>query len=158
MEEKKKREDMMLKGVICRICAGEHFTMHCPSPPNLPPPPEPSVSTKYVPPSRRGVETMSVEKTACLRVSCISDQLTEEELYLRFTRFGKIARIFLPRNYVTGKGKGYGYVSFVRRKDAARAMEVMDRRGFDNLIMRVAWDERNLLSNSSTKSNVRGRI
>lgn len=54
----------------------------------------------------------------------------------------------MPRDYDSGEGKGYGYVSFVRRKDAVRAMEMMDRRGFDNLIMRVAWDEKNFSANS----------
>jgi RNA recognition motif-containing protein len=87
-----------------------------------------------------------VEETTCLRVSCLSNQLSEEEFYARFARFGRIARTFLPKNYETGEAKGYGYVTFVRRKDAARAMEMMDRKGFDNLIMRVAWDERNLSS------------
>ena len=87
-----------------------------------------------------------MEETTCLRVSCISNQLSEEELYARFARFGRIARAFLPKNYETGEAKGYGYVTFVRRKDAARAMQMMDRKGYDNLIMRVAWDERNLSS------------
>ena len=156
MEAKRKREEMILKSVVCRICAGEHFTMLCPSPPTLPPEIEPSGPAKYIPPSRRDVEVMSIDKTTCLRVSCISQQLTIEELYTRFSRFGRIARTFLPKDSVTGQGKGYGYVSFVRRKDAARAMEIMDRKGFDNLIMRVAWDERNLPPSSSIKRITKG--
>ena len=90
----------------------------------------------------------TTDKLTCLRVSCISLQLTEDELHARFARFGRISRTFLPRDYDSGEGKGYGYVSFVRRKDAVRAMEMMDRRGFDNLIMRVAWDEKNFSANS----------
>jgi len=89
-------------------------------------------------------------------VSCLSNQLTEEEFYDRFARFGRIARTFLPKDYETGEAKGYGYVSFVRRKDATRAMEMMDRKGFDNLIMRVAWDERNLSSTFTSTQRRRG--
>ena len=153
-EERKRTGDDMLRGFTCRICSGEHFTMHCPRPRPIPTTPTSPTTTptsnkpsKYVPPSRRG-EPVSPDKTTCLRVSCISQQLTEDEFYARFVRFGRIARTFLPRDYNSGEGKGYGYVSFVRRKDAARAMEMMDRKGFDNLIMRIAWDERNISSSS----------
>lgn len=150
--------------VMCRICSGNHYTVRCVLPPTTldvepptPPVATPTASTKYILPSRRSQGAPSTssstptadDKLTCLRVSCISYTLTEDQLYTRFVRFGKIARTFLPRNYDTGGGKGYGYVSFVRRKDAVRAMEMMDRRGFDNLIMRVAWDERNFAAKSS---------
>lgn len=152
--------------VMCRVCSGNHYTVRCvvvpPATLDVEPPAPPTAtstaSTKYVPPSRRSQGAPSTatsstptadDKLTCLRVSCISYTLTEDQLYTRFVRFGRIARTFLPRNYDTGEGKGYGYVSFVRRKDAVRAMEMMDRRGFDNLIMRVAWDERNVTAKSS---------
>lgn len=143
---------MELKLVFCRICGGEHYTMHCmyssfadhvPAD-KLPTP----IAKKYLPPNRRAegitATTNVAEKisTNCLRVSYLSKQITDTEFFARFTRFGKIIKKFLPRDYATGKYKGYGYVAFLKRESTEKVLEVMDRRGYDNLIMRVAWDER----------------
>ena len=142
------------KSVVCRICQGEHFTMKCnqslllPITPstieNLPPTPEPTPKAKYIPPIRRGKPTTSTTLTesTCLRISNLSKQITEQEFTSRFSRFGKIIRAFLPKDFKTGEYRGYGYIHFFKRESAEKAIEILDRKGFDNLIMGVAWDER----------------
>jgi translation initiation factor 3 subunit G len=144
-------ESGILKSVICRICRAEHYTMKCRYKHSLTPLPKgPKEKKKYIPPNNRcpaisGVG-ISVDKTNCLRISYLSRQITEHEFIARFAKFGKITRVFLPKDYTTGEYKGYGYITFLRRANAQRAMEVMDRRGYDNLIMRVAWDDKTHLS------------
>lgn len=126
------------KAVICRICKGEHYTMHCISKSSVP---VEDSNDKYIPPCRRE-ELFSPNESTCIRVTGLSQQITQEDFTARFMRFGKITRVFLPRDYLTGDLRGYGYVTFQRREEAQRAMETMDGRGYDNLIMHIAWDER----------------
>jgi RNA recognition motif-containing protein len=97
-------------------------------------------SNKYIPPRRE--ESFSHNESTCIRVTGLSQQITQQDFTTRFMRFGKITRAFLPRDYVTGELRGYGYVTFLKRQEAQRAMEMMDGRGYDNLIMHIAWDER----------------
>lgn len=68
-------------------------------------------------------------------------KIIEQEFGGRFTRFGHVERVFLSRTW-NGEKRSYGYVGFSRREDAAKAMEVMDRKGYDNEIMRITWDQR----------------
>ena len=149
--EEDDKEQLELKSVLCRVCGGEHYTMHCmfSSVENQIPTNKPAaVEKKYVPPNRRADATAPAAdvgkavSTNCLRVSYLSQQITEEEFFARFARFGKIVKIFLPRDHTTGEYKGYGYVTFLKRENAEKALQVMDRRGYDNLIMHVAWDKR----------------
>jgi len=148
--EEEQKNQLELKSVRCRICCGEHYTMHCTNQSVGKPIPETNgehlvpVEKKCIPLHRRGSEGVTTPtasdkiSTKCLRVSCLSQQ----EFVARFSRFGKITRIFLPRDFATGEYKGYGYVTFHKRENSEKALEMMDRRGYDNLIMRVAWDER----------------
>lgn len=43
-----------------------------------------------------------------------------------FSRFGHVTRVFLAKDRETGKAKGFAFVSFADRSDAARACEKMD--------------------------------
>lgn len=45
-----------------------------------------------------------------------------------FSKFGKINR---ARDYTTGEYRGYGYLTFLRWESALKALEVMDRKGFE---------------------------
>jgi translation initiation factor 3 subunit G len=145
-----------LKSVICRICQGEHFTMKCNQSTLM------STTTatteitdtrvvsdekkRYVPPGLRARKetptTTTLSESTCLRISDLSRQITDQEFISRFSQFGKITRSFLARDYKTGELRGYGYITFLRRESAVKAIKIMDRKGYDNLIMRVAWDER----------------
>jgi translation initiation factor 3 subunit G len=161
--EKEQKEQLELRSVICRICGGKHYTMHCiyssvvdqiPENKQVDP-----VKNKYVPPNRRGngtALTTDVGKKAstnCLIVSNLSQQITEDEFFARFARFGKIIKVSLPRHHTTRECKGYGFVTFLKRENAERALELMDRRGYDNLIMRVAWDKQSITRLAQVKSD-----
>jgi len=43
-----------------------------------------------------------------------------------FSRFGHVTRVFLAKDRETGRAKGFAFVSYADRSDAAKACEKMD--------------------------------
>lgn len=104
---------------------------------------------KYVPPSMRSGasrpgESMgrpggSREDLPTLRVTNISEDTQESDLRELFGTFGRVARVYVGRDRETGIGKGFAFVSFDERAIAQRAMEKLNGKGYDNLILSVQW-------------------
>jgi len=76
---------------------------------------------------------------ATLRVTNVSEMAEEQELRDMFERFGRVTRVFLAKDRETGMAKGFAFISFAERTDAARACEKMDGYGFKHLILRVEF-------------------
>jgi len=157
--------------VVCRLCKGGHFTAKCPYKDSLPVldgadtpgagredtgagPDLPSMTStggKYVPPSMRGAggvgrgagESMrgSRDDLPTLRVTNISEDTQEQDLRDLFSHVGRVARVYVGRDRETGIGKGFAFVSFEDRAVAQRAIERMNGRGYDNLILSVGWSQ-----------------
>lgn len=155
------------KMVKCRICKDDHWTTQCPykdklgtlpdllkeepKPGNAAPNPqveEKVKAGKYVPPSmreganRRG-ESMTPsrtrDETATVRVTNLSEDVRDSDLQDLFRPFGTIARIYLAKDKVTGQSKGFAFISYHKKDDAARAIKSVDGFGYDNLILSVEW-------------------
>ncbi|KAH6908763.1 translation initiation factor eIF3g [Coprinopsis sp. MPI-PUGE-AT-0042] len=156
--------------VSCRLCKGDHFTAKCPFKDKLgaletageedtgaePAAPAAaggaSTTGKYVPPSMRagagrGGERMggpgggSRDDLPTLRVTNVSEDTQENDLRDLFGAFGRVARVYVGRDRETGAGKGFAFVSFEDRAVAQRAMEKVNGRGYDNLILSVQWSQ-----------------
>lgn len=56
----------------------------------------------------------------------VSELAEEGELRDLFERFGRVTRVFLARDRETQRAKGFAFISFADRSDAARACEKMD--------------------------------
>lgn len=56
-----------------------------------------------------------------------------------FERWGRVNRVFLAKDRDSNRAKGFAFVSFVDRSDAAKACEKMDGFGYNNLILRVEF-------------------
>lgn len=107
--------------------------------------------SKYVPPSLRGGadgkerrgETMSsrrqADEAATLRVTNLSEDANETDVQELFRPFGPIARVYLAKDKVTNQSKGFAFVSYVKREDAARAVQALNGFGYDHLILAVEW-------------------
>lgn len=89
----------------------------------------------YVAPHLRGKkgagETMGGsfkdrDDLATLRVTNVSELAEENDLRDMFERFGRVTRVFLAKDRDTGRAKGFAFISFADRSDAARACEKMD--------------------------------
>jgi len=108
---------------------------------------------KYVPPSRRGggmsdaqarisgdsMPDRRREDTAAIRVSNLSENAQETDLQELFKPFGHIARIFLAKDKMTGQCKGFAFVNYYRKEDAAKAIATLNGFGYDHLILSVEW-------------------
>ncbi|KAN0086042.1 Eukaryotic translation initiation factor 3 subunit G domain containing protein [Tylopilus felleus] len=157
--------------VLCRLCKGDHFTAKCPYKDSLAgletadlpstdefapaadAPPAASSAGKYVPPSMRAGargagESMnrvggsgSRDDLPTLRVTNISEETQENDLRELFGAFGRVARVYVGRDRETGIGKGFAFVSFEDRAIAQRAMEKLNGKGYDNLILSVQWSQ-----------------
>lgn len=153
------------KMVKCRICKEDHWTTQCPFKDKLgalpdllkdeatPATPSPQVEEKvkagkYVPPimregaNRRG-ESMTPsrtrDETATIRVTNLSEDVRDSDLQELFRPFGSIARIYLAKDKATGHSKGFAFINFHRREDAAHAISSVNGFGYDNLILSVEW-------------------
>ncbi|XP_027056572.1 eukaryotic translation initiation factor 3 subunit G-like [Pocillopora verrucosa] len=110
--------------------------------------PQASKTGKYIAPSlregagnRRG-ETMprsQRDETATIRVTNLSEDTRESDLMELFRPFGPISRIFLAKDKNTNQSKGFAFINFVHREDAARAIQSVQGFGYDHLILSVEW-------------------
>jgi len=113
------------------------------------PPATTGTGGKYVPPSMRAGAgrgagesmrgTGSREDLPTLRVTNISEDTQENDLRELFGVFGRVARVYVGRDRETGAGKGFAFVSFEEKAVAQRALEKVNGRGYDNLILSVQW-------------------
>ena len=76
---------------------------------------------------------------ATLRVTNISEDTTEADLQMLFAPYGRVARIYLAKDRETFVSRGFAFVSYINRADAARAMEELQGYGFDHLILKIEW-------------------
>ena len=75
-------------------------------------------------------------------LSQVSEMAEESDLREMFERFGRVTRVFLAKDRDSGRAKGFAFISFVDRADAARACEKMDGFGYRHLILRVEFAKR----------------
>jgi len=61
---------------------------------------------------------------------------SEAELKEFFTKFGRVADAFIPRDN-QGRGKGFGYISFIIPGDAVQALEKSDKKNFQGRLLHV---------------------
>ncbi|XP_030534536.1 eukaryotic translation initiation factor 3 subunit G [Rhodamnia argentea] len=143
--------------MVCRTCGkkGDHWTSRCPYK-DLAQPVETFVekpataeatTTKgaYVPPSMRagaertGTEMRRRNEENSVRVTNLSEDTREPDLLELFRTFGPVSRVYVAIDQKTGLSRGFGFVNFVNKEDAERAINKLNGYGYDNLILRVEW-------------------
>ncbi|EES14457.1 hypothetical protein BDA96_07G023600 [Sorghum bicolor] len=148
--------------MVCRTCGkkGDHWTSKCPykdlapptetftdRPPTSDGPPAPGGPVKgaYVPPTMRGGadRTGDVMRRRndenSVRVTNLSEDTREPDLLELFRAFGPVSRVYVAVDQKTGSSRGFGFVNFVHREDAEKAISKLNGYGYDNLILRVEW-------------------
>jgi translation initiation factor 3 subunit G len=78
-------------------------------------------------------------RTSILTIHQVSEFAEENDLREIFERHGRVTRVFLAKDRETGRAKGFAFVSYADRTDAARACERVDGYGFGHLILRVEF-------------------
>ncbi|KAF6160738.1 hypothetical protein GIB67_035939 [Kingdonia uniflora] len=151
--------------MVCRTCGkkGDHWTSRCPykdlaQPPEFfedKPPATPSdtaaasVPVKggaYVPPNKKagssssgGQEMRRRNDENSVRVTNLSEDTREPDLHELFRTFGTVTRVYVAVDQKTGMSRGFGFVNFLNKEDAERAINKLNGYGYDNLILRVEW-------------------
>ncbi|KAL4291125.1 hypothetical protein GQ457_14G024490 [Hibiscus cannabinus] len=149
--------------MVCRTCGkkGDHWTSKCPykdlaAPVETfvekPATSEASVAAPgagkgaYVPPSMRagaerttGSDMRRRNDENSVRVTNLSEDTREPDLHELFRPFGAVTRVYVAMDQKTGTSRGFGFVNFVNREDAQRAINKLNGYGYDNLILRVEW-------------------
>ncbi|KAJ9587584.1 hypothetical protein L9F63_018966, partial [Diploptera punctata] len=105
---------------------------------------------KYVPPSlrdggnKRG-DSMSNPRgrddATAIRVSNLSESTTEADLEDLVKPFGPIQKLYLAKDKNSGQCKGFAYIHFKYRADAAKAITALHGHGYDHLILNVDWSK-----------------
>ncbi|KAI4306366.1 hypothetical protein L6164_029648 [Bauhinia variegata] len=147
--------------MVCRTCGkkGDHWTSRCPYK-DLASTAEgfidkPAVSEAattasgpktYVPPGLRGggsdrsaPDMRRRNDENSVRVTNLSEDTREPDLLELFRPFGAVSRVYVAVDQKTGVSRGFGFVNFVNREDAQRAINKLNGYGYDNLILRVEW-------------------
>ncbi|XVF05446.1 hypothetical protein REPUB_Repub05bG0173100 [Reevesia pubescens] len=143
--------------MVCRTCRkkGDHWTSRCPYK-DLAPPTEGFVDkpataaagsgkSTYVPPGMRaGAERSRTDMRRrndenSVRVTNLSEDTREPDLLELFRSFGAVSRVHVAFDQKTGMSRGFGFVNFVNKEDAQKAINKLNGYGYDNLILRVEW-------------------
>ncbi len=74
-----------------------------------------------------------------VRVTNLSDDVTEQDLGELFRPFGHILRIYLAVDRTTGESRGFAFVTFAHREDGERAVRTLNGYGYGHLILKVEW-------------------
>jgi translation initiation factor 3 subunit G len=164
MEKIKKALDKAV--VKCRLCNGDHWTSKCPWKDTILPGNKvdekkaapgaattteaaKATGTKYVPPSlREGAVKRSDnpnmqrrDDATAIRISNLSEATTENDLEELVRFFGPIQKLYLAKDKATGACKGFAYIHFKFRGDAAKAISHLHGFGYDHLILNADWSK-----------------
>lgn len=146
--------------MVCRTCGkkGDHWTSKCPYKDLAAqtdvfvdkPAGESSTAASglgkgaYVPPGMRPGADRSVPDRRrndenSVRVTNLSEDTREPDLLELFRTFGAVSRVYVAIDQKTGVSRGFGFINFVNRDEAEKAINKLNGYGYDNLILRVEW-------------------
>lgn len=98
----------------------------------------------YVPPTRKPGMAGAYEggrgdrpPDFSLRVSNLSETVSEGDLRALFGKFGDISRACVVYDRETGEHRGFAFVNFRLKSCAEKAIEYLDGYGYENMILRV---------------------
>lgn len=146
-----------IKGVTCRFCEGPHWSATCPyketfmdnAQPKKTGEEDEKKSGKYVPPSQRAREAAAAEAAAqgiapgdqdstnTIRVSNLSDMVTDADLRDLCGRIGPLSRCFVAKDMMSGRCKGYAFVTYHSMADAEKAIAKLNGHGYGNMVLSV---------------------
>lgn len=92
--------------------------------------------------------------SASLYVGDLDESVTESMLYDKFHSVGPIVSIRVCRDAVTKKSLGYAYVNFQLRKDAERALDLLNFSELRKKPIRVMWQQRDPSIRKSGVGNI----
>lgn len=87
------------------------------------------------------------DDATAIRVSNLSESTAESDLEDLVKPFGPIQKLYLAKDKITGQCKGFAYIHFKFKNDAAKAISTLHGHGYDHLILSVDWSKPQTHSN-----------
>lgn len=76
-----------------------------------------------------------------IRIANLSGSTTDIDLEELVKPFGPIHKLYLAKDKQTGLCKGFAYIHFKFKADAANAITLLNGYGYDHLILQVDWSK-----------------
>lgn len=151
------QEDKQVKATSrehCRYCKGnDHWSTNCPYKEMYQVEEEPDLSElaakekertgRYVAPSMRAdargnIDNRRSEENTC-RVTNLPQDCDETELRDLFAKIGRVQRVFIAKDKHTNLPKGFAFVTYETRQDAAKAIEQLNNLRMNHMVLKVEW-------------------
>ena len=92
-----------------------------------------------VPSTGQQFEKEKRDEHPTLRITNLSEEVTEADVRALVDRFGPTARVFCAKYPGTQICKGFAFVSFYSKSDGDKCISVLNGHGYANLILSVEW-------------------
>eukprot|EP01062_Namystynia_karyoxenos_P062128 TRINITY_DN55056_c0_g1_i1.p1 TRINITY_DN55056_c0_g1~~TRINITY_DN55056_c0_g1_i1.p1 ORF type:complete len:265 (+),score=103.69 TRINITY_DN55056_c0_g1_i1:110-904(+) len=79
------------------------------------------------------------DDSCTVRVTNLSDEISEDDLRALFGRFGRVMRCYVGKDRQTQERKGFAFVTFQQKEQAEMAIEKLHRHPLNHVILNVTW-------------------
>lgn len=88
--------------------------------------------------ARRGPPP-DTSRMVSLKVDGLSHRTTIDDLEALFDKYGRIGDVYIPKDYRTKEGRGFGFVRYYSKHDAEDAIDGLDGRKYDGRELSVQY-------------------
>lgn len=93
-------------------------------------------------PGEGASDTLSLAPVQDIYVGNLSYSASESSIRSLFAPLGEVVRVVLPKDYLTGQGRGYAFVSMGNMRDARNAVAQLDGQEFYGRHLKLGWSFR----------------
>merc|ERR1712048_312649 len=79
----------------------------------------------------------NVSDMISLKIDNLSYRTDQETLRRKFSKYGEIGDVFIPKDRRNGDSRGFGFVRYYSKRDAEDAIHAVDGRDIDGREVRV---------------------